>query len=647
MTNRWNIIEIAFYGIEGRRISIKLRENDVSILTGSSGTGKSAVIAAIDYCLCSKSCKLPHHVRRRAIGVAVHWRSPQYDMIVGRVVPDSGVGTGKMFFQIGNRLSLANTFEELQGPVAISEAKRFIERSFGIADVEDADTDEKYTVGRATIRHVTPYLFLMSDVIISSETTLHDLNNPDKAKDIRATMPYFLGAVNQDTALAQRRLRKLENDLRRLERQAKGQAKARSLVTDRAQALIAQATNLGMSRSDATEMAEEEMLGVLREISQLSIDAIAQEAGDELSVLESQRRETIQAAQSRRDSRNALKALVRDAQGFDQAAVAQNAKLGLAEHLDLAADKCPICNQDSNVGGDIAREIEASLKQISSEIASVQQATPELIKQLEKSEEELKVLNQRHREIERQIREVIQQNSELRKAQDLSQAKAITIGRIKQFLETTTEDFRTVPIDFDRLEAEIEELRERVDPQALEARLSNATNLVSNYATDMVAKLPTTEPLTTARIQFSGRGNIKVMEVETDRPLDMASVGSDQNYQSIHLSLYFALHKHFTYAKSPIPGLIVIDQISRPYFPGEDDDERSVEERGTDEERKALNMIADFIFSETANEEGLQVLLIEHAFIESDKRFVEATVGRWTQENGIKLIPDEWPQRNT
>ena len=646
MTNRWNIIEIAFYGIEGRRISIELRENDVSILTGSSGTGKSAVVAAIDYCLGSKSCKLPHHVRRRAIGVAVHWRSPQYDMIVGRVVPDSGVGTGKMFFQTGNRLSLASIFDELQGPVAISEAKRFIERSFGIADVEDADTDEKYTVGRATIRHVTPYLFLTADVIINSEITLHDLNNPDKAKDIRATMPYFLGAVDQNTVLAQRRLRKLENDLLRLKREAKGQAKARSLVTDRALGLIAQATNLGMYQSDAAEMAEDEMLGVLREISQISIDTTAQEAEDQLSVLENQRRGTIQAAQSKRESRNALKALVRDAQGFNQVAVAQNAKLGLAKHLDLATDKCPICNQDSRVGGDIAREIEASLEQISLEVASVQRTTPELIEQLEKSEDELKVLNQRHREIERQIREVIRQNSELRKAQDLSQAKAITIGRIKQFLETTTEDFKTVPFDFDGIEAEIEELREQVDPQALEARLSNATNLVSNYATDMVANLPTTEPLKDARIQFSGKGSIKVMDVETGRPLDMASVGSDQNYQGIHLSLYFALHKHFTYAKSPIPRLIVIDQISRPYFPDEDDDERSIEERGADEERMALNMVTDFIFSETAKEEGLQVLLIEHAFIESDERYVGATVKRWTQKNGLKLIPDEWPQRD-
>lgn len=647
MSDRWNIVEIAFYSIDGRRRSIELRPGEVSILTGRSGTGKSAVIAAIDYCLGSDKCKLPHHVRRRSIGVAVHWRSARLDMIVGRVVPDSGVGTGKMLFQTGNAITLPSTFEGLQGPVPVGRAKKFIERSFGIADIEDADTEEKYTVGKATVRHVTPYLFLTAEIIISSDTTLHGLNNPEKAKDIRATLPYFLGAVDQKTVLAQRRLRKLENDLKRLERQVKGQAKARSLVTDRSLALIAQATNIGMYEGEISDLGEEQMLVVLQEISEKSFSVVAKDAGDHLSVLENQRRETIKDAQTQRERRNALRALVRDARGFNQAVISQHAKLGLVQHLHLGDSKCPVCDQESGIGETISKEIQVSLQQISSEVASVQQAAPELIEQLEASESDLKGSNQKLKELERQIREVIQQDAKLRKAQDLNQAKAITIGRIEQFLTTTQEDFKSVPVDFMGINDEIDELRELVDPQALDARLSHATNMVSNYATKMVKSLPSTEPLSDARVQFAGNGDIKVMEPDAGRPLDLASVGSDQNYQGIHLSLYFALHRHFEHVQSPVPGLIVIDQISRPYFPGEDDDERPIEERGTDDERQALKRIVDFIFAEIAESDGLQVLLIEHAFIESDARYVDATVERWTKDNGIKLIPDDWPQRDS
>ena len=56
---RWNVAEIAFYGLQGRRRTIELRPDEVAILTGRSGTGKSAIIAAIDYCLGSRSCELP------------------------------------------------------------------------------------------------------------------------------------------------------------------------------------------------------------------------------------------------------------------------------------------------------------------------------------------------------------------------------------------------------------------------------------------------------------------------------------------------------------------------------------------------------------------------------------------------------------
>jgi hypothetical protein len=551
-----------------------------------------------------------------------------------------------MFFQTGAGISAPQTFEEIQGPVAIAEAKKLIERSFGLADIADADTDEKYTVGRATIRHVTPYLFLTKEVIISDETTLHGLNNPDKAKDIKTTLPYFLGAVDQRTVLAQRRLRKLENDLRRLERQARGQAKARSLVTERSLALLAQAKNLGMHQNDVKELSEEEMLVALKEVSKVTLDAVDGEAGEQITILENERRDTIQAAQSQREKRNALRALVQDAQGFNEAVVSQNAKLRLAEHLSLGSDTCPICNHESEIGGKISQEIEASLEKISSEVASIQQSTPELIEQLSSSENELKALNTRHREIERQIRLVIQQNTDLLRAQDLNQAKALTIGRIEQFLETTSEDFHVAPVDLESIHKEIEDLQARVDPQALEARLSYATNLVSNYASEMNSDLPTTAPLTDARIQFFGEGSVKVIEADSHRPLDLVSVGSDQNCQGIHLSLYFALQKHFGYVNSPVPGLIVIDQISRPYFPSDEDDERPVEERGTDEERQAIQMVVDFIFEETSKCEGLQVLLIEHAFLESDDRYVRATIERWTRESGIKLIPEDWPQRD-
>ena len=64
-----------------------------------------------------------------------------------------------------------------------------------------------------------------------------------------------------------------------------------------------------------------------------------------------------------------------------------------------------------------------------------------------------------------------------------------------------------------------------------------------------------------------------------------------------------------------------------------------------DDDRRSMGKIVDFIFAETAKAAGLQVLLIEHAYMENDSRYVNATVERWTRANGQKLIPDDWPVR--
>jgi hypothetical protein len=126
----------------------------------------------------------------------------------------------------------------------------------------------------------------------------------------------------------------------------------------------------------------------------------------------------------------------------------------------------------------------------------------------------------------------------------------------------------------------------------------------------------------------------------------MPDVGSDQNYLAVHIALSFALQRYFKVANSPVPGLLVLDQISRPYFPtsGEEDEEE-IEGREEDEDVQAMRKHIDFLFSETARPTGLQVLLNEHAYFADDPRYVAATRERWTRASRGALIPLEWAIR--
>lgn len=107
-----------------------------------------------------------------------------------------------------------------------------------------------------------------------------------------------------------------------------------------------------------------------------------------------------------------------------------------------------------------------------------------------------------------------------------------------------------------------------------------------------------------------------VIEGGSGAVLRMPDVGSDQNYLAVHIALSFALQRYFETVKAPVPGVLVLDQISRPYFPtrGEDADETEIEGREEDEDVQAMRKHIDFLFDETARRSGLQVLLIEHLF---------------------------------
>lgn len=642
--SRWNISQIAFFGSEGRRRTIDFKPDQVNVITGASGTGKSALIDAIDYCLGSSSCGLPWYVRGHAEAVAVHWVRDDLHLIAGRKIPKAGKGTAQMFVRTGKTLQMPMTMDGLEGRTPREYARQEIERVFGIGDIEDAGTALKSEVGRATIRHATPYLFLSGDVIVSKNTLLHDLNRSDKARDIKATLPYFLGAVDQDSVLAERRLRQLEAALNRLQREAKARERSQSRLTERSMALLSQAAEVGLAESPNPSAADQALLEELRRIVGADIATTKAPSGDELGVLESEQRSLVEDLSGLREKRRVLNRAIREAQGYETAVSGQSHKLALVEHFKLDDRRCPVCDTETDVGHTMAEQIHASLDIIREEVAAVDQLRPELIEQYTEVEKQISSKSGRLREVETQIGAIIRQTEAASRAATLTQARALVIGRASQFLETTVEDFDLPKVDFQPLLDEIAELQDRVDPQAKRDRLRDAENLISGYGTEMLVELPTEVPATNARMQFSASPRLTLIEPEKRSVLTLAEIGSDQNYLSIHLALSFALQKHFETIRAPVPGLLVIDQISRPYYP-EGGDEKSLDEMEVDADRLAMRKIAGFLFDETSRRAGLQVLLIEHAYINDDSRYVDATRERWTKASGEKLIPPDWPER--
>ncbi|MFD6321047.1 DUF3732 domain-containing protein [Methylorubrum thiocyanatum] len=643
--SRWNVREIAFYGAGGRRRTLEFDLDKVNVITGASGTGKSAIIDAIDYCLGSKSCKLPFFVRTHAEAVAVQWTRGNADLIVGRKIPKSGSGTDLMFVQTGRNLKLPGTSEGLEGPTNRDTARALIENAFGIRDTDDPVAAAKSEKGRATVRDIPPYLFLSGDVIISRGTLLHDLNRPEKARDIKATIPYFLGAVDQASVLAARTLRQLEAALSRIEREGRAHQRSQSLLTQRAMALLTQAHGVGLTPGlPSPDASDKALLDRLASAAANSVALNDEGTSEARATLEEERRELVSELQALRGKRQMLRQTLREAAGYETAVSAQAHKLKLVEHLDLGDGRCPVCDAYNDAGKVMAEQIREALGIVASEVHAVDGMRPRLDDHSGHIESLIGSRYDRLREVETQLSGLVQVDEDTAATGSLLQERARVAGRIDQFLDTTAQDFQTTSSDARALEERIEGLRDQVDPQARKERLRDAENMVSAFATEMLADLPTEVPATGSRVVFSATPNITLIEPSRRAVLTMAEIGSDQNYLAIHLALAFSLQKLFEAVRAPVPGLLVIDQISRPYYP-KGGDEKRLQEMDKDDDQVAMQRIVRFLFDETARQAGLQVILIEHAYIEEDQEYVAAVKGRWTKASGVKLIPSNWPLR--
>jgi hypothetical protein len=644
--NRWNIREIAFYGAGGRRRTLEFDVDKVNVITGASGTGKSAIIDAIDYCLGSKDCKLPFFVRNHADAVAIHWARGDSDLIVGRKIPKAGSGTSQMFVRTGRNLRLPDTSEGLEGPTNRDTARSMIEKTFGIQDTDDPAVAAKAEKGRATIRDVPPYLFLSGDVIISRETLLHDLNRSEKARDIKATIPYFLGAVDQASVLAARTLRQLEAALAKIEREAAAQERSQSLLTQRSMALLTQAQGVGLvAELPSADASDQILLNQLADVARSGVSSTDTRDSEARAVLEEERRGLVSELHALRGKRQMLKTTIREAAGYETAVSGQSHKLRLVEHLKLGDGRCPVCDAENSVGQAMAEQIRNSLNIVANEVSAVDGMRPRLDEHTGHIENLIGSKYGRLREVEAQLSGLVRVDEESVQTGSLLQERARVVGRIDQFLETTAKDFQTSSTDTALLKSRIEDLRDQVDPQARRERLRDAENMVSGFATEMLGDLPTEVPATGSRVVFSSTPNLSLVEPSRRAVLAMAEIGSDQNYLAIHLALAFSLQKLFETIKAPVPGLLVIDQISRLYYP-KGGDEKRLQEMEKDDDQIAMQKIVRFLFDETARQAGLQVILIEHAYIEEDQEYVAAVKGRWTKASGIKLIPSDWPIRS-
>lgn len=640
------ILDIVLYSHRGERRALQLRPGTVNVIAGISATGKSALIAIVDYVMGSDHCRVPEGPIRRSISwFGVRLQLPHGQAFIARRCPSPrNESSQDCFVDVGLKVELAE-FPDLRQTTNVRGLLAQLTGWTGISEYIHEPAQGRGQPLAVSFRHALALCFQRQDEVIRQDQLFHGTAENFAAQALKDTLPFFLGAVDDDHVKKVEQLRRIRGELRSKERHLAELTAVVGDGTTKADALLAQARDVGLTQ--APEGTLKETVAALRAVvtSPLSVAPTMTAQGAEYARLTDERSKLLQKQKSVRDEISAAKSFDEHERGFSREATEQRARLrtiGIFEGSKAGHD-CPLCRRE--LAGEAVpsdKEMQTALQALGSKLESVSAATPRLAKAISDLEQRLATVDEQLSRNRAEMQAVRSANEQVDRMQNELAARSHIIGRISLYLESLPE----LP-DATGLQKQIETLRDRcsrldeeLSDDKIRDRLTSILSLVnqtlSSYAREL--KLEHSEsPL---------RLDVKRLTVVADKPtgpVTMETMGSGGNWIGYHLVAHLALHEWFTRRSRPVPRFLFLDQLSAAYYPAEKRHPGQItRSQNSDDDVKVARMFR-LIFS-VVNEltPGLQVILTEHAEVD-EPWFQSAVVARWS--DGEKLVPENWPEQ--
>ncbi|MEM7247785.1 MAG: DUF3732 domain-containing protein [Acidobacteriota bacterium] len=640
------ILDIVVFSHDGRSRTLSLRPGQVNIITGASKTGKSALIDIVDYCFGSSECSVPEGPIRRLVswfGLRLQFDGGQA-FIARRCPPASGLSSEECYLCIADETEVPQP-AELRQTTNTKGLKALLGSWAGIGDyVHEPPVGQTRSPLSATIRHALLYCFQPQDEIIRRGQLLHSSADNNVAQAIKDTLPYFLGAVDDEYVRKLEELRRLKAQLRGCERRLSELRSLQGKGGSKATALLVQARDAGLSVkiADTWEGALEQ-LRLLAETPLQESDLEAPD-GQEFARLSSERERLLESQRRLRTEISTARAFARDEQGFTDEVDEQRARLASIGILEdsQSESSCPLCSQRlENESVPTVEQIRDSLVDVSSRLDSVARAAPQTERAIAELEASLQSLQEQLGKNRIEMEAVREASDSLQQMRDDETRKAHVLGRVSLYLESVPELPSTKDLEETAriLRDQCEHLEEGLGEESVREKLNSIVSILGQRMTEWARRLKLEHSTSPLRIDPR---RLTIVADTPDGPLPMTRMGSGENWVGYHLIGHLALHQWFVEQERPVPRFLFIDQPSQVYFPPELDESDGSLEQVDESDRQAVLRMFKLVFDcveEVAPE--LQLVITEHAD-PREPRYQAAVAEKW--RGGLKLIPEDWPR---
>lgn len=624
---------------------ISLKPGEVNVITGASKTGKSALIDIVDYCLGSGSCRVPDGIIRRSVSwFGLRLKIGDGQSFVARKCPSPSSNSSEECYLVSGADVEIPDFERIHQNTNTAGIVSSASGWAGIVEnIHIPPEGQTRNPLAATIRHGLMFCFQPQDEIIRRAQLFHMTDDHWKAQGLKDTLPYFLGAVEDEYIRNQMKLRDLKSKLRVVTKQIAELEALRGEGFGKVNGLLAEARDAGLNPPSVSEDWSE-IIGALKEVSSRPISNIEDEntGSQEYDRLSDERENLLNEQRHVRSQIAAAKSLESAESGFAQEAREQEARLvSIGIFDENIQHSCPLCATDLSEDSESPQpeSIRQSLDQISEQLKRVSRNSPYVEKAIAELSDGLRTIQERLGKNREEMLAVRQADERLRLLKDESAKKAHVLGRISLYLESIPELPSTINLTerSEVLISEIKALEALVSTDVIQEKLESILSLLSLEMTEWAQHLELEHSERPLRFNLK---KLTIVADSPDGPIPMERMGSGENWVGYHLIGHLAFHRWFTKRNRPVPHFLFLDQPSQVYFPPEPAEDRSVEDLG-DDDRTELRRMFKMVFDAVNDAPpGFQVIITEHADI-NEQWYQDSIRERW--RGGLKLVPEDWP----
>ncbi|PGZ92217.1 DUF3732 domain-containing protein [Bacillus sp. AFS029533] len=569
--------------------------NKVNVITGDSGTGKSAILDIIDYCFFASKTEIPDE----KINENVKWYGLNFS------INNKNYTLARRKFKNSKSLSKEYYFSGIgliphspASNLSEKECKSTLEQEFSInKNVVIPYGGKKLSAGsKISLR----YFFMFntqSEDIITSKNVFFDKQNEEKYREaLERVFDIATGIESVENILIKEKIKDIESEINKLEKKKALFESKEALYEQNKAELVKKAKEYNLIDSNSLNL--EECLTQLQEVIFNYSEKISTET-NEVSELKRTRitlNRKIKAYKNFKKQYEEYKEI--EGQNFDSLKPVKYIKENYYEVIETPEIK------------GLLLDFENELNKIKTLLDKKYPINLDIDSELSKVESELKA-------VESKLTLLPEKNKQF--TNDVE--KYIFIGEIKKELSIFSNQDLSSEVNFDyQIEKKQELLEELLDlsDESInrELAIKLLEELVENYLEESKEALGTYAEYK-ALFDYKNK-RLKLRKPGTATP---STVGSSSNHLFLHLCLFLGLHEFIIKQNSPyVPQFLILDQPSRPYY-GEDNGIKKMQLKKWEEVNKgdkkkitiAMKLLNDYIkYIKTEYNKDFQIIMLEH-----------------------------------